>query len=363
MKTLEVLDRVLKGKRMAEGTKTNFRYALTALAEYSEEWPENRVVINEWLTSIVGKADITVRTMYKVGRSAGEFMRINYDMKNPFEGADVPHVRKKRRRYYTGDEFMRLVGMAKSDKDKCLVLGLMDSTARIGEFEGLRGKDVKDGFILVQGKTGQRKYRLDRKLCEMFKVMAGSDKGYVFSNPDGSKMRANTMTTRIRRMAIKAGLGSIKAGAHTLRHSAGSLVARYTRSDIAVKALLQHDNVTTSMGYVHDVDDEIQQEISPLRLAMRSYKEGEESQARLLMEGGKAKDGELVEVVGEVEDDGLEDLLKGVEGDIHVRPSLDKDDIALIRNAFILYGRDASGMYRSRCVDLYNRMLRKVKVA
>jgi len=290
-------------------------------------------------------------------------MRINHELKNPFEGVEVPAVKKKRRRYYTGEEFMRLVGMAKSDRDRCLVLGLMDSSARIGEFEGLRGKDILDGFILVEGKTGERKYRLDRKLCEMFKAMAGGDNGYVFSNPDGSAMKANTMTTRIRRMAIKAGLGSIKAGAHTLRHSAGSLVARYTRSDMAVKALLQHDNVATSMGYVHDVDEEIQQEISPLRLAMEDSKGGQESQVKLLTDGSEVIEGELVEVNGEGEDDGLEDLLKVMESDVRIRPSLSKDDVALIRSAFIVSARDGGGLNRSRCVDLYNRMLRKVKVA
>ena len=363
MKTLEVLERVLKGKRMSENTKNNFRYSLKALAGYSEDWPESRTVINEWLAGIKGKADETVRTMYKVGRSAGEYMRINYELKNPFEGVEVPAVKKKRRRYYNGEEFMRLVGMARSDRDRCLVLGLMDSSARIGEFEGLRGKDVLDGFIVVEGKTGERKYRLDRKLCEMFKAMAGGDKGYVFSNPDGSKMRANTMTTRIRRMAIKAGLGSVKAGAHTLRHSAGSLVARYTRSDMAVKALLQHDNVATSMGYVHDVNDEIQQEISPLRLAMEEYHGGQETQVKLLPDGSEVVEGELVEANGEAKDDGLEDLLKVMESDVRIRPSLNMDDVALIRGAFIVFARNTGGLNRSRCIDLYNRMLRKVNLA
>ena len=43
--------------------------------------------------------------------------------------------------------------------------------------------------------------------------------------------------------------------------------------------------------------------------------------------------------------------------------AVDKDDIALIRSAFIVSARDGGGLNRSRCVDLYNRMLRKVKVA
>ena len=68
----------------------------------------------------------------------------------------------------------------------------------------------------------------------------------------------------------------MKTGVHTLRHSAASLVAQESGQALIVKALLQHDDINTSMGYIHDVDELVirDDKYSPLRILGKRFAEG-----------------------------------------------------------------------------------------
>ena len=109
MKTLEVLERVLKGKRIKRDTERHYRDALGSLARYSEEWPVSGVVVNEWLGSLKGYSDMTVRNWFNFVNSAGKYMKKAYNLDNPCEDADRPRVSKKRRRYFTAEELGRII--------------------------------------------------------------------------------------------------------------------------------------------------------------------------------------------------------------------------------------------------------------
>ena len=92
---------------------------------------------------------------------------------------------------------------------------------------------------------------LDIRVCELLRRLAGSDEGLVFG------LTSSALSMRVIRLCKRAGLKGEKLGPHTLRHSSASLVASETKNAIAVKALLQHDNIQTSMIYVHDVEEEL----------------------------------------------------------------------------------------------------------
>jgi len=49
MKTLEVLEKVLRGKRLKLNTQRHYRDALDSLARFSEDWPVSGVVISDLL--------------------------------------------------------------------------------------------------------------------------------------------------------------------------------------------------------------------------------------------------------------------------------------------------------------------------
>jgi len=98
MKTLEVLEKVLKGKRLRPSTQRLYRDALGSLARYREDWPVSGVVINEWLASLEGYADTTVKMWFDFVNAAGKYVQKAYRVNNPCVEAERPKVGKKQRR-------------------------------------------------------------------------------------------------------------------------------------------------------------------------------------------------------------------------------------------------------------------------
>jgi len=143
VRTLEVLEKVLRGKRIKADTKRHYRDALGSLAKYSEDWPEGGMVINEWLGSLSGYADATIRNWFNFVNSAGKYVKKAYKVNNPCESAERPRVEKKRRRYFTAGEVVRIIKACRFEQDKVLILTLIDSTCRIGELVGLKARNVR----------------------------------------------------------------------------------------------------------------------------------------------------------------------------------------------------------------------------
>lgn len=369
MKTLEVLEKVLRGKRIKANTERHYRDALGSLARYDDEWPVSGVVINEWLGSLSGYADMTVRNWFNFVNSAGKYMKKAYKVDNPCESADRPKVSKKRRRYFTAVEVVRIIQACRFEQDKVLILTLIDSTCRIGELVGLEARNVGDGWLDLKGKTGERRYRCDMAICAKLREL-GANGEPIFRGRDGQQADVNSLKHRVRRVIKEAGITGSKLGAHTLRHSGASLVAQETGSALAVKALLQHDKIDTSMEYIHDAEDLIQQRISPLRLVgEKVFGEGgfKAAKVKQLMMGGEAVDvGSEVVSLGEGEVvDGVVDLLDEqfaeIGDGVKVRPLLKTEDLRLLRRVFVRDIRSGfAGSDELRCKELMKRILRFV---
>lgn len=367
MKTLGVLDKVLKGKRVSPNTQRHYRDVLSSLARYSEEWPKRGAVVNEWLASLSGFADTTLKMWFEVVNSAGRYMKKAYKLKNPCEEAEKPKISKRKRRYFTPEEMVAVMRACINDYERSLVATLIDSACRIGELVNLSGGCVGDGFIDVHGKTGERRYRLNPQICEQLRVLAGGEDKPVFKRGDGAFYPdGNSLAHRVRYIIARTGIKGSKLGAHTLRHSSASLVAQEAGEALIVKALLQHDDIHTSMGYIHDVDDLIYKDdkYSPMRLLHERYGETVEGQSfvhRQLTDGVVGESTALVPVgLAEVEGVSLVgDLFPEVKEGVAVRSVLRSDDLLLIRKAFVFYAQynDSSEVAKAR--KLMARMLRK----
>lgn len=357
MKTVDVLKKVIAGKRMSVASRDNYEDVFRSLGKKYDEFPTKPVEVNEWLVSLEGYADTTVRLWFSLLRVACRYMEDNYGSPNPCKGLNPPKVRKKRRRYFRPEEIARILQACRGEYELALVSTLIDSTCRIGELAKLKVKDVGDGWIDVKGKTGEKRYRLDGRICDVLKRLGDSDGGSIF------RLSSNCLSTRVIRICRRAGLTGSKLGPHTLRHSSASLVASETKNVMAVKALLQHDDISTSMLYIHDVEDELQKGISPLALFSEKL-ESESHFKQLPMSGGPDGNGETVEVVGDggVMDELVLEMFPEVGDGVVVRPLLKTEDLRLIRDGFLaMYdsGRYSKGSGKAR--ELMKRMLRRVK--
>ena len=162
---------------------------------------------------------------------------------------------------------VRIVRACDGESEELLIGTLIDSACRIGELAGVTSGDVGDGYILLIGKTGQRRYRLAQVFCDrMRKFAEGGQPVFPDKYHPGRSASVAALSQRVRFIIKKAGVSGKKLGPHTIRHTSASLVASEKGSALMVKAILQHDDIETSMEYIHDVEDKLQQEVSPLQL-------------------------------------------------------------------------------------------------
>jgi integrase len=354
MKTLDVLKEVLAGKRMSESSKSNYETVFKSLNKFSEEFPAKSAEVNKWLVSLKGYSDQTVRLWFTILRNACEYMEANYELRNPCKGISSPKVKKRKRRYFKAQEIVKILQACQSELEYALIMTLVDSGCRIGGLSKLKGGDVGDSWLDVTEKTGERKYRLDARLCEVLKRLAGDDNNLVFGLSD------KALSMRVIRICRRAGLKGKKLGPHTLRHSSASLVAADTKNAMAVKAFLQHDNIQTSMVYIHDVEEEIQKGISPLRLVAEQIHDSEMFTQKQLPEGyASGTDLEIVD--GDDVDVLVVEMFPEIGEGVSIRPLLKTADLELIRKGFMemtIRGRYSADVGRAR--ELMKRMLRKV---
>jgi len=343
VKTLEVMESYLKGKRLKPETVRQIRFVLESMAKYSEDWPVSGVLVNEYIASLGDYADTTVRKHFKIGKMVAKYMQRAYKLDNGFIDADSPKVAKQKRRYFSVAELVGILAGCQKGYERELILTLIDSTCRIGGLVGLRGRDVHDGYIVVNEKTGERRYRLDIRVCHALKDLAGDDSSYVFERDcEDMRKRLWRISDAVRRVIKRAGITGSKLGPHTLRHSSASLVAKKTLSPIIVKALLQHDDIDSTMIYIHDAEDGLAQGVSPLELIGDAVRDGSSG-----VEVKQIGLGETVEVGTDlvqygpavVVENGSSldaDVFPEIPGDVKVRPLLKADDLSLLRRLMVV---------------------------
>lgn len=297
-----------------------------------------------------------------------------YNMPNPTTDAERPQVEHVELSYRKPDEMVRCLQVCRNRYEFCLISVLIDSAVRIGElgrhkdesekYPGLYGKDVGENYIKVKGKTGERRHRLNAQICIALRALAGGDNQPVFKRRDGVARTDTHMGYDVRIIVNRAGITGRFVGAHSFRHGSASLVAKSTQSALSVKSVLVHDEISTSMKYIHDAEHDIADGISPLELIERRIK-GASHEQLLLGTGGvevSEPDIEVVEFDGEVIEgkDLIGEMFPVISDTMEVRPLLKPADLRLLRDVAIEYTRLYRGdgkIYKMQ--ELLRRFLRK----
>lgn len=380
MKTTEVLNKFLKGKNLRPNSIRNYTYSMNYLAKFSPDFPSKSGEINEWLHWLTSQHlnDTSIFNCYTLVKSVANYMSRHYDLPNPFKNdkgtniVDRPGVARKHHRIYKSETLATIINACETDDERTLLLTFIDSSCRTSDLADLKGKMIEDNSFTVPGKEGESTYRLDPKLCLILKAMAGDPDSYVFKasrfspagRHPGLHTSGNALSMRIRRICIRAGITGNKIGAHTLRHSSGSLIARKTGSPLAVKALLQHADIKTSMVYIHEVEEEIARDTSPLKLLGEDIFKSDNpnfKQTAMLTAGTSTEIIPLETTPPDPTDSLLQSSYPIVPEGTHIRAALNYEDILLIRRAFIAlsqYGQVIPDGSASR--TLFRRMIRKV---
>lgn len=358
-------ERYLREKgRLAERTVGNYRWTFDRLEKAGIKfWFRQVFEVNEFMGSLSNLNDTSQQFIFSCLRAIGRYTKKTYGWDNPVENAQRPHVRHKQRRYFKDDELKAVVGACRGIEDKVLIMSLIDSGCRIKELCGLRVSDLEvDGFR-TEGKTGKRHYRCDPRIVVLMREQAVD--GIIFPAKDASRnvvcpaghCLPSTLGERVRAIIERAGIKGEKLGPHTLRHTAASMVAKATRSPLAVKAILQQDDIRSSMVYIHDAEEVIQKGVSPLMMSGIEIGDG----GQLVRSDVPQLESSEIKAITDFRELVI-DLFPEVPDGVRVRPALDTDDLNLIRSGLIelmrVKNEYGSG---SMCVQLMRRMLRRVK--
>jgi integrase/recombinase XerC len=356
MKTLEVLKTITTEKPLNQTTIQSYTSIFKRLNAKFPEYPETPAQFNQYLASLTC-ADQTKLNHYRILKASSEYLLTTYEIPTPFDKKKVirPRPQKKQRRYFTSQELLDIINACKTDHERALIMTLIDSTSRIGELATLTRDNVKSNHILVSGKTGHYKKRLDQRLCQVLLSLPTNNSNLVFHKTVGS------LKGTVHYIIKRAGITGEKLGAHSLRHSSASLIARKTKSVLAVKAILSHQDQAMSMEYIHDVEDSFQQETSPLQLLGEDLF-GENSnlhqQSPLMLTNGSTTKEETDTTTSEL----YNQMFQPVPDNLKIRPQLNTNDLNLIRQMFIHFCQTTEYSTATASIkQLYNRVLRKVK--
>jgi integrase/recombinase XerD len=381
MKTSVLWQKYQNSKRLANTTFARYQIVVNRLNEISDEFPLSGIEVNEFIKYLESKYhlnDESLKTAYQVINALGNFQERYYDIKNPCKKAEKIHRKKKSRRYFSPQEIGQIIARCYTDYDRALILTLIDSACRIGELIQLKGSDVLENQIKVVGKTGERTYRLDPRLCIILKDLAGSNESYVFKHivrngkrnePDNNTIFSDepstraSLTQRVRNLMIEAGITGKKIGAHTLRHTSASIVGIESGSALIVQSLLQHDDIKTSQIYMHDVQDKLALKYSPLQLLSDKLNAGTDPNIKqhplMIPEHPQSASTEPVTDAKDNIDVLIESSFQEVPPHISIRPKLDSDDLNLIRRAFIAVSQNGALTDGNSARQLFRRILRR----
>ena len=173
---------------------------------------------------------------------------LRHQWPNPCKGLTAPRRRTQTRRVLTREEIAQLFAEALSTRDRALVLVILDCGLRLGEVANLRQHHVRDGWLVVSGKTGERQVPVSSELATLLGTL-GADE-HLWIGRQGPLTREGIMLI-YRRLFACAGITGPKTGPHTLRHTFGTFYIREGGGITQLQQIMGHSRIETTMIYVH----------------------------------------------------------------------------------------------------------------
>lgn len=166
-------------------------------------------------------------------------------------------------------EIAWLLTVPLSPRDRALIILIIDTGVRIGEALNLCHGDIRDEYITVDGKTGQREIPISPEVREQIRTLG--TKGKVFKSLKGD-LTVRGAYKIIKTALQRAGIQANKWGPHTLRHTFGRQYIAAGGDMVSLQRLMGHANIATTRIYTElDLRDITAQhsKYTPLRTAQR----------------------------------------------------------------------------------------------
>ena len=166
---------------------------------------------------------------------------------NPMLDMPSPLRRRKLPRVLTDCEIQMLLGVTTNERNRAMLITLLDTGLRVGELVSLRRNGVRPDGLTVSGKVGERTVPVSpavyRLLCRQ-----GNEK-FVWLGLNGRLSRWGCQQA-VRSSMEAAGLLPPKLGPHTLRHTFGVQYLVNGGDAGSLQRILGHRKLDTTMLYM-----------------------------------------------------------------------------------------------------------------
>ena len=240
---------------------------------FSEELPMEPEPIEQFLAEVVpDEQEQTRHGYYRTLKALYRFTCRRRRLLNPMDLIDPPARHKKVKASLTAQELMMLLTKPPGVRDMALLTLFVDSGCRAGESASLRKQNIFDGYVVVEGKTGQRFAFISEETRRLLLNLVASNNGssdYVFLGQRGA-----LTTSGIYRIVSKylkaANISPPKMGPHRLRHAFGKNYILNGGDTRSLQEIMGHKNISVTEEYVELSQKDVQgkhHQFTPLRSA------------------------------------------------------------------------------------------------
>jgi len=246
---------------------------LKRLIAFSPELPTEPEPLEQFLAEVVpDQQEQTRHGYYRTLKALYRFTCRRRRLFNPMDLIDPPARHKKIKASLTARELMTLLTKPPGVRDMALLTFLVDSGCRAGEAASLRRQNIFDGYVVVDGKTGQRFAFISEETRRLLLNLVANNNGrsdHVFLG-----QRGTLTTSGIYRIVNKhlraADITPPKMGPHRLRHAFGKNYILNGGDTRSLQEIMGHENISVTEEYVELSREEIQAKhhrFTPLRSA------------------------------------------------------------------------------------------------
>lgn len=199
------------------------------------------------------------------------FLNKRLGFPNPIPNTSRPRVPRKVRPTLSMEECQKVLQADLCPRDRAMVALLFTNGIRAGELCSLDAENVKDCFITVDGKTGQRVVPITRDLQEILLTL--SPTGPIFKGSRG-RLTVSGVYQILRPILEGLGINHRHMGPQLLRHTFAQKFLQAGGDIVSLQETLGHKQIGTTAIYGHQDMASVQRKVEQLSLFGRSQKEG-----------------------------------------------------------------------------------------
>ncbi|MCM0622200.1 tyrosine-type recombinase/integrase [Nocardioides bruguierae] len=235
----------------AQTVNARRKFAQTRLSE----WGLTGFTVDA-VRAVLGRDDISAWTRYTYYNHlvclCSYLATAGFIPHDPMQGVRRPTHPRSLPRPLSEDEVSRILVTVTGPTRDWVVTGLVTGL-RVSEIAKLRGEDVSQGGLYVEGKGGSRaELPVHPDLWEI--AQRHPRHGYWWPGPEDGHVRTKLISSKVATLFSAMG---IDGGIHRTRHTFATRLLRSGANIRAVQQLMRHSSLSTTAAYTAVTEDEM----------------------------------------------------------------------------------------------------------